>query len=136
MRATTLSDRRATRYGADQVVLADLRASDPDAGCPAVALAELVEAAQAGLQMDVGAGDPEGEHEGNTVLQGGAHVRLDVGRLVGGHLVARPQPVRSPVAARALGDDGVDAPGEGPLDLGLDVGGRRDVVHESEDPDG
>ena len=97
--------------------------------------AERVERLQAGVEMRVGPGDPEREDEGHTVLDRGPHVRLDVGRLVGRHLLAGAEPVRAPVAAGALRHDDVDAPLERPRDVGLDPGDRRDVVDEGEDPD-
>ena len=107
-----------------QVVLADLGADHAERGVPAVAGAQLVEGPQAGLQVHVAAGDAEREDERDAVLQGRPHVRLDVGRLVRRHLVARAQPVRAPVAAGALGDDDVDAPLQRLGDLVLDVGRR------------
>ena len=85
--------------------------------------------------MHVAAGDAEREDERDPALQRRPHVRLDVGRLVGRHLVARAQPVGPPVAAGALGDDDVDAPLQGLGDLVLDVGRRGDVVDEAEDAD-
>ncbi len=126
-------DRGPVGDGGREVVLADLGADQADGGAPAVARAQLVESLQEGLEVDVAPGDPEREHEGDPVLQGRPHVRLDVGRLVRRHLLARPQPVRAPVAAGALGDDDIDAPLQRLGDLLLDVGRRRDVVDETQD---
>ena len=86
------------------------------------------------VEVGVRAGDAEREHERHAVADRGAHVRPYVRRLVRRHLLARAEPVRPPVAAGALRHHDVDAPGEGPLDGLLDVGRRRDVVDETEDP--
>ena len=95
--------RRSPRPGASS--LPSSERITPTRGCQPVALAHGVEPAQAGLEVDVGAGDAEGEDEGHAVPERRAHVGLDVGGLVGRDLLAGAEPVGTPVAAGPLRDD-------------------------------
>src|SRR5258705_13918362 len=94
-----------------EVVAVDVAGDHADIEAITLLATRLIETGQALIQLWPGPGDARREDERDLQLVADPHIRAHVLHEVRHReLLARPQPVRTPILARALGDHVVDSP--------------------------